>query len=35
MTAKTGASLKIGIKAAACHLFDATGTALINGDLTK
>jgi multiple sugar transport system ATP-binding protein len=35
MTAKPGASLKIGIKAAACHLFDAAGAALINGDLTK
>ena len=35
MTAKPGASLEIGIKAAACHLFDAAGTALINGDLTK
>ena len=35
MSAKPGASLKIGIKAAACHLFDAAGAALINGDLTK
>jgi len=35
MTAKTGALVKIGIKAAACHLFDAAGAALINGDLTK
>jgi len=35
MTAKTGALVKIGIKAAACHLFDTAGAALINGDLTK
>ena len=34
-TAKTGTAIGIGIKAAACHLFDAAGTALINGDLTK
>jgi hypothetical protein len=35
MRAKNGEFLEIGIKAAACHLFDAAGAALINGDLTK
>ena len=33
--AAPGADLAIGIPAAACHLFDASGRALVNGDLTK
>ncbi|ANN57197.1 ABC transporter ATP-binding protein [Mesorhizobium loti NZP2037] len=33
--ASAGSSLTIGIPAAACHLFDDGGNALINGDLTK
>ena len=33
--ANPGADLAIGIPAAACHLFDASGKAIVNGDLTK
>ena len=33
--AKAGSDLAIGIPAAACHLFNAEGMALINGDLTR
>jgi multiple sugar transport system ATP-binding protein len=32
---RPGADMSIGVPAAACHLFDASGRALINGDLTK
>ena len=32
---KTGADMTVGVPAKACHLFDANGKALINGDLTK
>ncbi|MCE6075552.1 MULTISPECIES: ABC transporter ATP-binding protein [Rhizobium/Agrobacterium group] len=34
-TAKPGETLSIGIPAAACHLFDEAGKAVINGDLTR
>ena len=34
-TAKAGSSLAIGIPSAACHLFDETGNAILNGDLTR
>ena len=34
-TAKPGADFRIGIPPKACHLFDAKGVAIINGDLTK
>ncbi|MBP1861173.1 ABC transporter ATP-binding protein [Rhizobium herbae] len=34
-TAKPGADFRIGIPPKACHLFDASGVAIINGDLTK
>ena len=33
--ASPGAALEIGIPAAACHLFDAQGHAILNGDLTR
>ena len=33
--AAPGSDLAIGIPAAACHVFDAAGKAIINGDLTK
>ena len=33
--AAAGSDLAVGIPAAACHLFDASGKAIINGDLTK
>jgi len=33
--AAPGADLAIGVPAAACHVFDADGRAIINGDLTK
>ena len=33
--AAPGSDLAIGIPAAACHLFDASGRAILNGDLTK
>ncbi|KQQ59761.1 ABC transporter ATP-binding protein [Rhizobium sp. Leaf311] len=33
--AKPGDSLKLGINAKACHLFDSNGRAIINGDLTR
>ena len=33
--AAAGSDLAIGVPAAACHLFDATGKAIVNGDLTK
>ena len=33
--AATGSALAIGIPAAACHLFDAQGNAILNGDLTR
>ena len=32
---KPGDTLKIGINAKACHVFDSTGLAVINGDLTR
>jgi multiple sugar transport system ATP-binding protein len=34
-TAKTGSTVIFGIPANACHLFDANGTTIINGDLTR
>ncbi len=34
-SAKVGSTLRIGVPAAACHLFDEAGMALINGDLTR
>ena len=34
-TAKPGADFRIGIPPKACHLFDAQGVAIINGDLTR
>ncbi|HBF28488.1 TOBE domain-containing protein, partial [Rhizobium sp.] len=34
-SAKPGEALSIGLKAAACHLFDEAGLAIINGDLTR
>jgi multiple sugar transport system ATP-binding protein len=34
-TAKPGATVVFGIPSKACHLFDAGGAAIINGDLTK
>jgi multiple sugar transport system ATP-binding protein len=34
-TAHPGADFRIGIPPKACHLFDASGVAIINGDLTK
>jgi multiple sugar transport system ATP-binding protein len=34
-TAKAGSGLSIGIPAAACHLFDDSGTAVLNGDLRR
>jgi multiple sugar transport system ATP-binding protein len=34
-TAKTGTEIKFGIPAAACHLFDAAGNTILNGDLSK
>jgi multiple sugar transport system ATP-binding protein len=34
-TAKTGADIKFGIPAVACHLFDAAGNTILNGDLSK
>ncbi|MGL4527389.1 MAG: ABC transporter ATP-binding protein [Aestuariivirga sp.] len=33
--ASPGAALEIGIPASACHLFDAQGQAILNGDLTR
>ena len=33
--AKSGSALSIGIPAAACHLFDDNGLAILNGDLTR
>jgi multiple sugar transport system ATP-binding protein len=30
-----GSTVKVGVSAAACHLFDKEGAALINGDLTR
>ena len=33
--ASPGAALEVGIPAAACHLFDAQGQAILNGDLTR
>lgn len=33
--AATGSSLAIGVPAAACHLFDAQGKTILNGDLTR
>ena len=35
MKSKIGSSLKVGIPAAACHLFDDAGEAILNGDLTR
>ena len=35
MSSKIGSSLKVGIPAAACHLFDDAGEAILNGDLTR
>ncbi len=34
-TAKAGSSISFGIPAKACHLFDAKGLAILNGDLTR
>lgn len=34
-SAKPGDTLQLGINAKACHLFDAEGNAVINGDLTR
>ena len=34
-TAKAGATIKFGIPATACHLFDTSGHTLINGDLSR
>jgi multiple sugar transport system ATP-binding protein len=33
--AATGTKMTIGLPASACHLFDANGKAIINGDLTR
>ncbi|MFT3673444.1 ABC transporter ATP-binding protein [Aestuariivirga sp.] len=33
--AEIGKALKIGVNAAACHLFDTGGKAILNGDLTR
>ena len=33
--ANSGSALSIGIPAAACHLFDDNGLAILNGDLTR
>ena len=33
--AAAGSSLPMGVPAAACHLFDAAGLAILNGDLTR
>ncbi len=33
--ADMGSTLKIGVNAAACHLFDAAGKTVLNGDLTR
>ncbi len=34
-TAKSGAHIKFGVPAKACHLFDGTGKTILNGDLSK
>ncbi len=34
-TAKTGSAILFGIPSKACHLFDANGVTIINGDLTR
>ena len=34
-TAKSGAEIKFGMPAAACHLFDSNGNTILNGDLSK
>ena len=34
-TAEPGAMLDIGLRAAACHLFDEQGRTILNGDLTR
>jgi len=34
-TAKIGSSIRVGVPAAACHLFDEAGEAIVNGDLTR
>ena len=34
-SAKQGADIKFGLPAKACHLFDATGDTILNGDLSK
>ncbi len=33
-TAKSGADIKFGVPAAACHLFDSNGNTILNGDLS-
>jgi multiple sugar transport system ATP-binding protein len=33
--AAVGSNLNLGLPAAACHLFDRTGLAILNGDLTR
>jgi len=33
--AKSGADIKFGMPAAACHLFDSAGKTILNGDLSK
>jgi ABC-type sugar transport system ATPase subunit len=32
-SAKAGATIKVGVPARACHLFDSTGQTILNGDL--
>ena len=34
-SAKQGADIKFGLPAKACHLFDAKGITILNGDLSK
>lgn len=34
-TAKSGAQIKFGVPAKACHLFDSAGKTILNGDLSK
>lgn len=34
-SAKQGSVIKFGLAAKACHLFDAAGTTILNGDLSK
>jgi multiple sugar transport system ATP-binding protein len=34
-SAKQGSDIKFGMPAKACHLFDAAGKTILNGDLSK